>query len=100
MIVSEKQADALAAIGLSSHGELLLEVLENVLSTVAPMSVESSALHDLEGGRRLARNLIERLTRDHVSAADPDAEPRRTTRAFRGRGARRPVEPGTGSPAT
>jgi hypothetical protein len=99
MTEREKQDDALAAIGLTHHGEILIEVLETVQLAVAPLGIESSALHELEGGRRLARNLIEKLTRDHASAAGPDAQPRRSARISRGRGARRPVADTSGSGA-
>lgn len=92
----QQEDDALAALGLSHDGRVLIDILTAVLLSVAPPGIESCALHELEGRRRFASELIEKLTRDHAPGdrtARPRSEPGPSAggSSARARGARRPI---------
>lgn len=96
MSTREEIAIALANIGRSADGKRLIERLKSKLNEVAPIGAEPGALSDLNGERRLARELIEQLTRDLDDRAEPastaaEPEPDRPVAGGRSRGARRPV---------
>lgn len=96
-------------LGDSPQGRLLRRYLWERLSFVMPPHTEAGALHDHNGVRRLARELLDLLeaeATDANAAPDPSVRPsvgqRRDPTAIRGhRGAERRVfggaEPGSGS---
>lgn len=95
----ENEDDALANLGRSPEGLILIDNLERTLRYVTAPGIESGALHEFEGSRRLARNLIEKLTRDrdgYSTTAESSARPGTESNGVRSRGARRPV-PDAGS---
>lgn len=90
----EDRDDAIAHIGLTVDAQLLLEWLDFELRTVMPATIEPCALRHNEGRRSLARELIEKLTRDHPSDRRTESSAEHRTEPAgrpRPRGARRPV---------
>lgn len=76
---------ALTQIFRTEDGKVLKSLLKSVVETIAPRDIGSCALHDLNGWRSLARNLIELDTQD-TQVDDADTPKPVTTDASAGPG--------------
>jgi hypothetical protein len=96
----EEETKALSRIAGTHDGKLLLRKLYRVLEDVIAPSADHGALYENLGRRRFAQELLRELEQDHGIQREPsDPRPAPNERgqsvvSIRGRGARRPIQPG------